>query len=220
MSPGELRQLAPFLSPVTLERDQTLAAALKPVRKLYFVESGLVSIVTTLQNGRTVEVAVVGREGIVGIPTLLGTSSMPNRAFVQIPGSAFSLEKNEAWPRLQRKGKLREKALHYLQGYLVQASQTAACNRLHEISERLARWLLLCHDRLDGDEIDITQKTLSDMLGAPRATVTLAVGTLNRGGSIRNVKGRLIVVDRAALEKEACECYGAIRNEYRRLDLL
>ena len=216
-----MRSLARNLVPIEFAQGQTLIAAGTPSLDLFFIESGLVSIVTTMHNGRTVEVAIVGSDGIVGIPALLGTISMPNRAFVQVAGNGYRIAPGDTQGILHKKEtRLREKSLQFLQGYLVQASQTAACNRLHDISERLARWLLLCHDRVEHEQIDITQKTLSDMLGAPRATVTLAAGILKRNGSIQYTKGKLRVSDRDALEKAACECYSAITNEYRRLGLL
>jgi CRP-like cAMP-binding protein len=219
LPPAEIRDLASGLKRVSLPQGKTIGAAGKPLRDIFFVEEGLASIVTTMKNGRSVEVAVVGTDGFVGIPALLGTASMPNRTFMQVPGFGFRL--NASYLTGAKPGAvLREKALKYVQAHLVQASQTAACNRLHGIAHRLARWILLCHDRMESDTFEITQSSLADMLGAPRPTVSIAAGALKNAGAIGYSRGRLTIVNRAALEEAACECYGVIRNECRRLGVL
>jgi CRP-like cAMP-binding protein len=195
---SEIQQLTPYFSPVSLPQGETLGAAGKRARSVYFIESGLASIVTTMQGGRSVEVAVVGREGFIGIPALLGTTGIPNRVFMQIAGTGFRLDAREFASRVEHIGALRHKAFRYFQAHLVQASQTAACNRLHGISHRLARWILLCHDRVGGNEFEITQQSLSDMLGAPRPTVSVAAATLKSAGCISYSRGSLAVLNRAS----------------------
>lgn len=214
-----ISRLSPHLLPVTLLQGQTLLAAGKKIHYAYFLEAGLASVVTTMKNKTSVEVAVVGKDGMVGLPALLDTGSMPNRAFIQIPGAGFRIKASALSREFEKRGKLRQKLQRYFQAHLVQASQTAACNRLHEISERLARWLLLCMDRIGSSELEITHQSLSDMLGTPRPTVTLAARTLQKVGLIEYSRGHVTILNRKGLEKASCECYGTIQKECRRLGI-
>jgi CRP-like cAMP-binding protein len=214
----ELSRLARYLTPVTLKLHQTLSDG-KSAHG-YFMEQGIASVVITLEDGRTVEVGVIGCDGFVGMPILLGTESAPGRTFMQIAGSAFRIERNIAKEEFERTGELRRRLHVYMQAFYVQSAQTAACNRLHNIEERLARWLLTCRDRVQSDWLPLTHEILAQMLGAPRTTVTLAAGLLQQAGLIEYSRGVVTIQNRVGLERAACECYRTVRDEFRRLDLL
>jgi CRP-like cAMP-binding protein len=215
---AESKRLAPHLSAVTLKQGQTLLDG--KANHAYFLEQGMASVVVTVANGDTVEVGVVGIDGVVGVPILLGTGSSPGRTFIQIAGSGFRINAKVLKEEFERPGELRRHLQRYLQAYFVQTAQTAACNRLHRIEERLARWLLTCHDRMDSDLLRLTHDFLGQMLGAPRTTVTLAARLLHQAGLIDYSRGLVTILDRAELEKTACECYPIVRDEFRRLGLL
>jgi CRP-like cAMP-binding protein len=214
----EHSRLKPHLVPVTLDQEKTLVDGKAP--DAYFLEDGIASVVVTVENGDTVEVGIIGFEGVVGLPILLGAEGAPGRTFIQIAGSGFRIEAGILKRGFERQGELRRYVQRYMLGFVVQAAQTAACNRLHNIEERLARWLLSCRDRMRTDQLRLTQDFLGQMLGAPRTTVTLAAGLLNRAGLIDYTRGVVTVRDRAGLEDAACECYTIVRNEFRRLSLL
>ena len=216
----EMARLVPNLHPVTFRHGDSLLEDSRIVTDAYFLETGIASIVVETEGGKTVEASIVGRCGMVGIPILLGTKSMPGRTFIQIPGSGFRIAAQDVGRELERPGAFRQRLLVYLQAQLVQVSQTAACNRLHEIEERLARWLLLCRDRMDSDDLELTQEFVGQMVGAPRTTVTLVVGTLERDGFIECSRGHIVILNRKGLEDTACECYRVIAGEYARLNIL
>ena len=215
---AELERFSRHLSPVKLNvRDQLLDGR---ARYAYFLEEGLASVVLTLESGATVEVGVVGIDGVVGLPVLLGAENMPGSTFIQVDGSGFRMDAGKLKEEFERPGQLREHLHRYLLANLVQSAQNAACNRLHNISERLARWLLTCHDRIQSDHMPLTHEFLGQMLGAPRTTVTLAAGILHEAGLIDYSRGHITIKDRAGLENVACECYSVVRDEFRRLKLL
>jgi CRP-like cAMP-binding protein len=217
---AESARLVPQLTRIDLPQGQTLLEANKRIRYAYFVEAGVASIVTTMKNGKSVEAGIVGIEGIVGIPLLLGSDRMLNRTFMQIPGRAMRISASILVKELERSRTLRLRLQHYLQAHLAQVSQTAACNRLHEVSQRLARWVLMCQDRTGSDQLKITHKSLGDMLGTPRPTVTTAAGVLLRAGLLEYSRGKVKILNRAGLERTSCECYRIIRRECERLDVL
>lgn len=215
---AEIDRLRPHLSPVTLVQEETLLDGKSPYG--YFLEDGIASVVLSVANGDTVEVGIVGIDGVVGIPILLGTGNAPGRTFIQIAGSGFRISADVLKKEFDHSSELRNHLHRYIQGFLVQTAQTATCNRLHNIEERLARWMLSCRDRLESDQLNLTHDFLSQMLGAPRSTVTLAAGLLHRAGMIDYSRGVVIVKDRRQLEGTACECYGVVRDEFQRLSLL
>jgi CRP-like cAMP-binding protein len=215
----EIERLSPHLSPVTLERDHTMLEDGQTVVDGYFLETGIASFVVATEDGRTAEAGIVGRCGMVGIPILLGTHSMPGRTFMQVPGTGFRISAESMRREFERPGEFRRLLLRYLQAQLVQTSQIAACNRLHDIEERLARWLLLCHDRMDSNDLQVTQEFVGQMLGAPRTTVTLVVGLLQKAGLVDSSRGHILIVNRKGLEDVACECYRVINAEYVRLSM-
>jgi CRP-like cAMP-binding protein len=214
----ELNRIAPHLFPVVLELKAKLLDGKS--RYAYFLEEGLASVVVTTDRGETVEVGVVGKEGVVGIPILLGAGSAPGSTFIQIDGSGFRMKAQLLKEAFERPGQLRQILQKYLQAFLIQTAQTGVCNRLHPIQERLSRWLLSCQDRAESVRLPLTQEFLGDMLGAPRTTVTLAAGILQKAWMIVYSRGNVVIKDRKKLEKAACECYGTVRDEYRRLSLL
>lgn len=217
---AEIARLEPHLHHIKLEHDHSMAEDGQPVRDAYFLEDGIASIVVTTEDGKTVETGIVGRCGMVGIPILFGTRSIPGRTFTQIPGSGFRISGEIVASEFERSGEFRQRLFRYMQAQLVQTSQTAACNRLHEVEQRLARWLLLCRDRVDTDDLLLTQEFVGQMIGAPRTTVTLVVGTLQRAGLIQSSRNHVVILNRRGLEDAACECYRVISAEYARLEVL
>lgn len=215
---AEINRLAPHLSPVTLKvRDELLDGRAKYA---YFLEEGLASVVLPVGSGTSVEVGVIGRDGVVGLPFLLGGRSMPGTTFIQVAGAGFRIPAQRLKDEFERQGVLRRHLQRYLLANFVQIAQNAVCNRLHNIAERLARWLLTCHDRVSSDRLPLTHEFLSAMLGAPRTTVTLAAGSLHQAGLIDYSRGHVTIKDRRALERSACECYRIVRDEFDRLGLL
>lgn len=218
---SDIARLAPHLLPVTFRRNQTLHDSGQMVDTVYFLEEGICSIVVSMENGTTVEVGVTGRDGFIGVPAVLGTNHSPNRSFIQIAGSGFSIKAKVLLEQSSDgAGDLRLYLQRSVQALLVQTAQTAACNRVHELEERLARWLLMCHDRLQTDYLPITHEFLAMMLGTRRTTVTVAAGMLHKSGLIEYSRGHVTIQNREKLESAACECYQTIRDEYVRLGLL
>ena len=215
---SEINRLARRLEPVTLKQGQSLLDG--KFSYAHFLEEGMASIVLTLSSGDTIEVGVIGNEGMAGLPILLGTGTVPGRTFMQIAGSGYRIKADHLKEEFDRDGELKKYLLRHVQGLLVQSAQTAACNRLHNIDARLARWLLTCHDRVESDQLLLTHDFLAQMLGSPRTTVTLAAGELQRTNLIDYSRGKVTIRSRAGLEKIACECYRSVRDEFRRLGLL
>jgi len=219
LSRAEIGRLSPHLSFLDLPVNQTLQEPNEEVTHAYFLESGLASVVVEMADGNTVETGITGKEGLVGFSILLGTTSMPTRTFIQIPATGYKIKAKRLKEEFENSGTLRKRTNSYIQGHLMQTGQTAACNRLHDIAERLARWLLMCHDRMESDNFSITHEFLGHMLGTPRSTVTLAAGILHKAGLVEYSRGKINVRHRQGLEKAACECYGTIRKEFDRLGI-
>ncbi len=216
--PPDLRErLLPRLDRVQFAFKQIFYDVNQPITAVYFPISGVVSLVTITEDGGIVEVATVGNEGMVGIPLLLGAESTPGRAFVQVPGEGWRMEAAEFRAQLQRDDRLRDHLGRYTQSLFDQIAQSAACNRLHSINERCARWLLMTHDRVGRDEFPLTQEFLAQMLGVRRASVNAAASFLQRAGFIRYSRGVITILDRAGLESASCECYRILRDEFERL---
>jgi CRP-like cAMP-binding protein len=216
--PAEVYQrLLPHLEVVDLPVEQVIHGYNEPAEYIYFPQQGIVSLVSIMANGATVEVGLVGKEGMVGMQALLGGNTMPNQAFAQIPGQATRIRTEHLQVEFDRGGALQKLLLRYVQALYTQVSQTAACNRLHTIEARLARWLLLVRYSLEADEILLTQEYISQMLGTRRAGVTEAASDLQKAGLIRYRRGRITILDPADLEAVACECYQVVRDEFDRL---
>jgi CRP-like cAMP-binding protein len=188
-----------------------------PIADIYFVTEGLVSTVATLEDGAAVEIAVTGKEGFVGVPALLGDTSATHFVFVQAAGSGLRMSVRAMREAVERSPALKDSLFRYARFLLAEVSQTAACNVHHTLELRLARWLLIAHDRLGTAIMPLTHEFLAIMLGVQRPGVTLAAGALKRAGLIDYSHGVITVIDRAALEAASCACYRTIRNEYDRL---
>lgn len=204
------------LKPVRLALGETLYLPEQKMEYVYFVTRGVVSLLAALENGATVEAGVIGSEGMVGVPIILGADSSPNQALIQGEGDALRMSSNDARTEFRKGGRLSDLILRYTHTLFTQVAQTAACNRLHSIEQRLARWLLLTQDRVDSQEFVLTQDFLSRMLGVRRAGVSVAATTLKQAGLIDYHRGTMMVVDRKSLENYSCECYGIVRDEYDR----
>jgi CRP-like cAMP-binding protein len=183
----------------------------------YFLTSGIASVVVSMPEGGSAEVGLIGREGLVGATHILGPTPAPAQCFLQMAGSAFRIRLSDMRMLFLNEGELRRRVLAYVQLQTVTLEQIAACNKLHEAEARLARWLLMCRDRADQDTMTMTQEFIADMLGTRRTTVTLVAGSLQRRGLIDYRRGKVTVLDRAGLERTACECYRVAQNAMARL---
>lgn len=201
---------------VPFSRRQSLQEPHKPMSHVYFPRTGVASIVTRMVEGGTIEVATIGNEGVVGLSAYLGDGRFPMEVFVQIPGEAVRMEADAFRHEVRADEAFARVIRRYTQALLVQIGQSFACNRVHPIHERCARWLLMSHDRVLGEEVDLTQEFLAEMLGVRRAGVTQAASILRRRKLIDYRRGKIRILDRKGLEKVACECYGFIRSEHDR----
>jgi len=213
----ELAHLAPALEPVFVQPRQLAFDVDTAIDHVYFPENAVFSIVGVMGDGSAVETAAVGWEGMVGLPVFLGIDRTPAQAFCQIPGDALRLDTATLQQEVSRGGQLRSVLNRYTQAHFTQVAQASACNRLHTMRQRCARWLLQTHDRVGRDEFPLTQRFLSQMLGVRRATVTEAARSLQLAGFINYVHGRVTVRDRRGLEGISCECYAIVRHEFERL---
>jgi CRP-like cAMP-binding protein len=209
----DYQRLLPHLEPVSLSLNQVLYEINEPITHVYFPSQSVISLVAPMEDGATIEVGLVGQEGMVGILVVLGGMTKAHRAIVQVADSALRLNATVLKAEFDRGGVLQTLLLRYLQTLLTQATQTLACNRFHPIEERLARWLLLVQDSLQTNEFLLTQEFIGQMLGIRRSSVTVAAGNLSRANLIDYTRGKITILDRAGLEDFSCECYGIIRDE-------
>jgi CRP-like cAMP-binding protein len=215
LSNGEYERLRPHLKDVVLEFKQVLYEPDGVVDGVYFVEQGVVSLVTLLDDGATVETGTVGNEGVAGLPVFLETDRGTERAICQIAGSAKRLPAEVVHAERRRAdSQLLSLVLRYTSAVIRMTAQTAACNRLHTVEERMSRWLLMMLDRVGHNEFALTQEFLAQMLGVRRPTVNIAGATLQKAGLIRYSRGKIAVVDREGLESASCECYAQIRDQF------
>jgi CRP-like cAMP-binding protein len=212
----EYQHLLPHLEFATLKFRQSLYEPNVPMRFGYFPNSGMICLIAVMRDGASVEVGVIGNEGFVGTPILLGVKSTPNRALVQIAGNAFRIKAEALATVLPRTPRLELMLRRFIQAQAFQLAQSVACNRLHHVEGRLARWLLMARDRVGSDLLPLTHEFLAEMLGACRSTVTLAAGALQRAGLIRYSRGRVRILDRTRLENSACECYEVTKQQFER----
>ncbi len=216
LSESQLAQLLPKLKTVELELGHVLYKPEQTIDYVYFPTAGIISLLALFEDGDTVEAGVIGAEGMLGTPVVLGAETTPHQALVQASGQAMRMTVHDLNGEVGRDGSLLKSMLRYTNAMFIQVAQTAACNRLHTIEQRLARWLLLTHDRVQRDEVSLTQEFLSRMLGVRRAGVSVAANNLKQSGAIDYRRGNVIVVDRQRLEQTSCECYEAVKQEYDR----
>lgn len=213
----DLISLRPHLERVTLTLGQSLSESGKQMSHVYFPVDAIVSLLCVMGDGASTEIAVVGREGVVGVSLFMGGETTPSRAIVQSAGQAYRLKgpllKNEFY----RAGSMQRLLLRYTQALLTQMAQTAVCNRHHSLDKQLCRWLLLSLDRLNSNELFMTHELIANMLGVRREGVTEAAGKLQRAGLICYNRGHITVTDRPGLEARVCECYAVVKQEYDRL---
>lgn len=207
----------PQLERVKLELGQVLYEAGGLQSHVYFPTTAIVSLLYVLENGASAEIAVVGREGLVGVSLFMGGQSTTNRAVVQSAGEGYRLRASGMQTEFNRAGPVLHLLLRYTQALITQMSQTAVCNRHHSLDQQLCRWLLLSLDRLDGNDLVMTQELISNMLGVRREGVTEAALSLQRAGLIDYARGRIKVLNRGGLEQRSCECYAVVKAEYDRL---
>jgi CRP-like cAMP-binding protein len=212
LPPDDLARLRTRLEAVELPFRKVLHVPGKPIEAVYFPETGYVSMVAYLEDGDAAEVGLAGYEGMVGLPVLLGADHDDIEAMVQASGTALRMDAQAFREELERIPSLRNLLLRYALVHHGQVARTAACNGRHHTDQRLARWLLMAHDRSQGDDFPMTHEFLSMMLGVRRAGITVAAGTLQKAGLIRYNRGRIEVTDRPGLESVSCDCYGIVRR--------
>jgi CRP-like cAMP-binding protein len=217
LPPAVLSRLLPRMHHVTLTVRNSIMVPDADIEAVYFVESGWVSLVMLLEDGAQAEVGIVGREGMVGLPLITGVDTSFVDAYAQADGTALSMDAASFRRAMVQEADFRRLLLRYLEATIAQITQTAACNGRHGLEQRLARWLLMAHDRADSDNLQITQEFLSMMLCVYRPTVSVAARALQRAGIIRIGRGRITVLDREALEACACDCYGIVKKRIARL---
>jgi CRP-like cAMP-binding protein len=216
LSHAERQALFPKLELVRLKVHHVLHETGDALKSVYFCNSGMISILSVFPDGKSVEVGLVGKEGVVGLPLLVGFLTAPTRAISQINATAFRVDGETLIALLPRLPTLERSLQQYSQIFTMEIAQIAACNRLHEVEERLGRWLLMCADRVGSNELPLTQEFLGQMLGTRRSSVTVAAGILQKAGMISYNRGDVKIVERQKLEQAACECYGLMQRQIQR----
>ena len=217
LPPEELERLAPHFPRVPLVFKETLFEAGESIEFFYFPLNGVISTIAAMRDGSSIEVGIVGKEGATDVAIVLGDDISSHRGFVQLAGSALKLSAAVLREELRRDGELRSVLLRYTRFTLAQATQSAACNRLHSLEQRCARWLLSMRDRVEADTFPVTHEFLAYMLGVRRAGVTVAARSLQEAGRVRYARGQLTILDGDGLEADACECHRVLKNELARL---
>jgi CRP-like cAMP-binding protein len=210
-------RIRPHLQPIALPQHEPLLKPNAPTEYVYFPESGMVSLILSLEGGDVVEVGLIGNEGIVGVLAGLGTSRIAGEAIVQMPGSALRMETDVLRKEMGVNASVRHMTLRYVQALFCQITQTAACNARHALPQRLARWLLMANDCTLSNEVNLTHEFISMMLSVRRPGVTEALNILKDARIIRTGHGRIHILNRRRLEAAACECYRIVKAEYGRL---
>src|SRR6201988_2277555 len=213
----EYERLLPELQQVSFSLGEVVYEFGGRLDHVYFPTTSIVSLLYTMENGASAEMGLTGNDGVVGIALFMGGGTMPNRAVVQSAGDAVRMKAKVLQNEFALGGELDRRLLRYTQALITQISQTAVCNRLHSVEQQLCRWLLLSHDRLNTNELVMTQELIADMLGVRREGVTVAAGHLQDIGAISYVRGRIQILNRQKLEDTACECYRVVKDELDRL---
>jgi CRP-like cAMP-binding protein len=214
---GEYQALAPQLEATPMPLGLAVYESGGAQGYVYFPTDSIVSLLYVLEDGASTEIAVTGNEGLVGISLFMGGETTPSRAVVQSAGQAYRLGAALLKQRFESRGALQHLLLRFTQALITQMTQTAVCNRHHEVEQQLCRWLLLMLDRLASNELRMTQELIANMLGVRREGVTGAAGRLQAQGLIEYRRGRIVVLDRPRLESRVCECYAVVKREYDRL---
>jgi CRP-like cAMP-binding protein len=217
LPPAELASLAGQMGIEKLSLGDSIYESGAQLKKVFFPTTSVISMLYVMLDGSSAEIAVVGFEGVVGVSLFMGGNTTPSRAVVQSAGESLVLSAKHVHDEFARGGPLHGLLLRYTQALITQMAQTAVCNRHHTVDQQLCRWLLLSLDRLQSNEILMTQQLIADMLGVSRGGVTDAAGKLQATGIIHYSRGRITVVDRPALERAVCECYRVVKTEYDRL---
>jgi CRP-like cAMP-binding protein len=213
LPPKEREMLLPKLEFVRLKTHHVLHEPGDTLKSAYFCDTGLVSILSVFPDGKSVEVGLVGKEGFVGLPLVAGFRTAPTRAVAQIEATAFRVDGEALMVILRQCPSLERQLQQFSQIMAMQVTQIAACNRLHEVDERLARWLLMSADRIGSNSVPLTHEFLAQMLGTRRSSVTVAAGMLEKAGLIAHSRGDVEIIDREKLEEAACECYGLMQRQ-------
>jgi CRP-like cAMP-binding protein len=213
----EYSRLAPYLESYTVAAGDVIASPGQTLDHAYFPLSGMVSVVALFAEGMGVEVATIGNEGMIGLPLFLGADSSPFHLMWQLQGETLRIRAEDFLPAIRPGTRLERVLTTYSQAYFVHTAQNAACNGLHPISQRAARWLLATQDRAESDRFFLTHEFLAFMLGVTRQSVSIAVGELQEAGLIAYHRGHMTILDRPRLEATSCECYGIVRREFERL---
>lgn len=214
---ADFQHLLPQLERVVMSLGRVLHESGATQNHVYFPTSAIVSLMYVTEEGATTEIAVVGNEGLVGVSQIMGGGTTTTQAVVQGSGECFQLKAQTIREQFSRCAAVRDLLLHYTQALLTQMAQTAVCNRHHSVEQQLCRLLLLCLDRLQGNELVMTQESLAHMLGVRREGVTESAGKLQKAGLISYTRGHIMVLDREGIEKRTCECYAVVEKEYDRL---
>ena len=217
LSATEIKRLRPHLELAEMPLGHVVYEPGRMLDYLYFPTTAIISLLYVMEDGASAEIAVVGDDGVVGISLFMGGESTPSRAVVQSAGEACRLPARFLELEFQRGGTLQHLLLRYTQALITQMAQTAVCNRLHSVDQQLCRWLLLSLDRMEGNELVMTQELIANMLGVRREGVTAAAGKLQKAGVIHYRRGHITVRDRRKLETLSCECYAVVRRECDRL---
>ncbi len=217
LPPADLQRLLPHLQLIVMPLGDVLYESGILLRHVYFPTTSIVSLLYVMSDGASAEIAVVGNEGVIGVSLFMGGETTPSRAVVQSAGHAYRLTGQLLKEEFTRAGAMQHLLLRYTQALLTQMAQTAVCNRHHSLDQQLCRWLLLSLDRLPSNQLVMTQELIANMLGVRREGVTEAAGKLQSAGLIQYSRGRITVLDRAALEARTCECYGVVKRECDRL---
>lgn len=208
---------APHLEPVDLKLGQVLCESGWSMDHVYFPTTAIVSLLCVMKDGASAEIAVVGRDGLVGVSTFMGGESTTSRSVVQSAGRGYRIARGFLMKEFDEGGPVLHLLLRYTQALITQMAQTAVCNRHHSVDQQLCRWLLLSLDRLQTNELVMTQELMANMLGVRREGVTEAAGNLQHAGLLRYRRGHITVLDRGGLEARSCECYRVVKTEYERL---
>jgi CRP-like cAMP-binding protein len=217
LSVKDYQRILPDLEPVEMPLGLRISEAGAHISHLHFPTSGIVSLIYSLENGSSSEIAIVGNEGMVGISIYMGGESMPSRTEVQSAGQAYRISRQVMKREFSLGGKLQNVSLRFALALLSQTSQNAVCNQHHSLDQQLSRWLLMSIDRLKEDRVIITQAMIAKLLGVSREAVNIVAQNLQKDGLILYARGKITVLNRAGLLKRACECYATVSKEYERL---